>query len=120
MMGGGSKEAALPGADIRVQAIRQGRDWLFLLTGGEAHIGAVSTSWNAAGQWKAATHAVPGHREDELAAAMALRASEALGTTVTVAAGIHYDQLRKEHIPLVVEQAWRQFTAELDRVRREV
>ncbi|BFH13620.1 hypothetical protein WJ0W_004000 [Paenibacillus melissococcoides] len=119
-MTGAYNDAAPPGEDIRVEAIRQGRDWLFLLSGGDAHIGAVSTSWKEAGQWKVTTHAVPGHREDELAAAMALRASEALGTTVTVAAGIHYDQLRKEHIALVVEQAWLRFTTELDRVRREV
>ncbi|MBG9792418.1 hypothetical protein ABD76_07870 [Paenibacillus dendritiformis] len=119
-MSGAWNEDAPPGADIRVEAIRQGRDWLFLVSGGDAHIGAVSTSWNEAGQWKVATHAVPGHREDELAAAMALHASEALGTTVTVAAGIHYDQLRKDLIALVVEQAWRRFTAELDRIRREI
>ncbi|TDL53913.1 hypothetical protein E2R60_12845 [Paenibacillus dendritiformis] len=119
-MSGTSKEAAPPGADIRVEAIRQGRDWLFLVSGGDAHTGAVSTSWNEAGQWKVGTHTVPGHREDELSAAMALHASEALSTTVTVAAGIHYDKLRKEHIAEVVEQAWRRFTIELDRVRREV
>lgn len=41
---------------------------------------------------------------------MALRAAEALDTTVTVAAGIHYDDLRKEDIAKVVEQAWRRFT----------
>ncbi|CAH8771271.1 hypothetical protein [Paenibacillus dendritiformis] len=111
-------EAVLPGADIRVEAIRQGRDWLFLVSGGDAHIGAVSTSWIEAGQWKVATHTVPGHREDELSAAMALHAAEALGTTVTVAAGIHYDKLRKEDIAEVVEQAWRRFTIELDRVSR--
>lgn len=111
-------EAVPPGADIRVKAIRQGRDWLFLVSGGDAHIGAVSTSWNEAGQWKVGTHTVPGHREDELSAAMALHASEALGTTVTVAAGIHYDELRKEDIAKVVEQAWRRFTIELDRVSR--
>lgn len=121
-MSGVNNEAAPPGADIRVEAVRQGRDWLFLLTGGDAHIGAVSTSWSEAGQWKVATHTVPGHREDELSAAMAAHASEALGTTVTVVAGIHYDRLRKEDIAKVVEQAWRRFTIELARlpVRREV
>ncbi|WP_374016097.1 hypothetical protein ABU162_17305 [Paenibacillus thiaminolyticus] len=117
-MSGIDNETAPSGADIRVEAIRQGRDWLFLVSGGDAHIGAVSTSWNEAGQWKVATHTVPGHREDELSAAMALRAAEALDTTVTVAAGIHYDDLRKDDIAKVVEQAWRRFSIELDRVRR--
>ncbi|GAC42548.1 hypothetical protein [Paenibacillus popilliae] len=118
-MSGAYHEAAPPGADIRVEALPQGRDWLFLVSGGDSHIGAVSTAWNEAGQCKVATHTVPGHREDELSAAMALHASEALGTTVTVAAGIHYDKLRKEDIVKVVDQAWRRFTIELDRVREE-
>ncbi|WP_157282687.1 hypothetical protein [Paenibacillus assamensis] len=55
------------------------------------------------------THVVPGHKEAILSEPMALEAAKRLGTTVTVVAGIHYEQLQKHEIDQVVHAAWHVF-----------
>lgn len=84
--------------DIRLEAIPVGRDLLLLMTGGVSHIGAASTAYQAGGDIEVLTSAVPGHKEHTLTEGYARRASKALGRTVTVVMGIHYDNLSKEEI----------------------
>ncbi|BFH62231.1 prenylated flavin chaperone LpdD [Paenibacillus azoreducens] len=108
--GGNVEEALLVNAtkwDIRIQEVSAGRDILLLLTGGEAHIGAVATAYfnEEDKDVQVRTVDLPGHREDELAEYMAKTAAKALGCTVTVAAGIHYDGISKEQILDIVAEA---------------
>ena len=84
--------------DIKLEAIPVGRDLLLLMTGGVAHIGAASTAYPSGEGTEAMTSAVPGHKEHTLSEAYARRASAALGRTVTVVMGIHYDHLSQEEI----------------------
>lgn len=89
--------------DIELSSIEVGRDLLLLITGGERHIGAASTAYTDGEEVKAATTAVPHHKEHTISEAIALKAAARLGRTVTVVMGIHYDNLSKEGIAAVVE-----------------
>ncbi|MCH1639124.1 hypothetical protein MJ257_03335 [Paenibacillus timonensis] len=90
--------------DIKLEAIPVGRDLLLLMTGGVSHIGAASTAYKAGEGTEAMTSAVPGHKEHTLSEDYARRASAALGRTVTVVMGIHYDNLSKEEIKEIARQ----------------
>ncbi|UQZ37744.1 hypothetical protein C2I18_28400 [Paenibacillus sp. PK3_47] len=80
-----------------------GRDLLVLITGGVRHIGAASTAYAEDGNVKAQTSAVPHHKEHTISESIALKLASALGRTVTVVMGIHYDNLSREQIGRVVE-----------------
>jgi gallate decarboxylase subunit D len=89
---------------IAVYRHQMGRDTAFLITGGEAHIGAVSTAfYTLEGAVTVQTATVPGHKEDVLTQPLAIRAASNLNCTVTVAAGIHIDQASKEDIQEIVD-----------------
>ncbi len=92
---------------IQIREASVGRDSLFVVTGGEAHIGSVATAYfsETAKEVETQTIDVPGHREHELAAGMAKRASYLLRRTVTVAAGIHYDGISRDDIAEIVAEA---------------
>ncbi|MCR8842749.1 hypothetical protein NQ117_03565 [Paenibacillus sp. SC116] len=64
---------------------------------------------HSSSQMYAMTHVVPGHKEAVLSEPMAMEAAKMLRTTVTVIAGIHYEQLQKHEIDQVVEAAWHVF-----------
>ena len=89
--------------DIELSAVEVGRDLLLLITGGVRHIGAASTAYIEDGSLQASTSAVPHHKEHTISESIALKAASALGKTVTVVMGIHYDNLGKEEIMKVVE-----------------
>ncbi|MCG7409333.1 hypothetical protein MH117_18100 [Paenibacillus sp. ACRRX] len=104
----------IPSNSIQCRIERIGRDWLVTLTGGEMpedhHIGAVSIAYRAPEMqsgWKVDTLKVPRHKEHVLTNPMALEAAATLGGTVTVAAGVHFDQLTAEQIQIVVDECWR-------------
>ncbi|WP_051287412.1 hypothetical protein [Paenibacillus taiwanensis] len=104
----------IPANSIQCRIERMGRDWLITLTGGEIlehhHIGAVSVAYQtseAASGWNVDTLQVPGHKEHIMTAPMALEAAAALNGNVTVAAGVHYDQLTAGQIQIVVDECWR-------------
>lgn len=80
-----------------------GRDRVFLITGGEAHIGAAATAFSDGGEVKARVQTIPGHREEELAARLAKMAAERLGVAVTVVIGIHFDSLTAKEIRQLVK-----------------
>lgn len=88
---------------IKVQTYRLGEDYVFHITGGQAHIGAVATAYPANGTIQVDLITVPGHREDELAVECARLACEKYNKTVTVVAGIHIDQATKEDIKTAVQ-----------------
>ncbi|WP_246072995.1 hypothetical protein [Paenibacillus dokdonensis] len=93
--------------DIRIEEVPVGKDILLVITGGSAHIGAVATAYYCDDAKEATVQTIdlPGHREHDLAAEMAEKAAEALGITVTVAAGIHYDGINREQISEIVAEA---------------
>lgn len=84
------------GMEIVARLISTGNDLVVLLSGGQGHVGAVALS--PRGSAAATVIAMPGHREDGPAKDMAERLSAALGRTVTVVAGLHWDNLSKEGI----------------------
>jgi gallate decarboxylase subunit D len=89
--------------DIELSPIAVGRDLLLLITGGVRHIGAASTAYVDGDNISVSTSAVPHHKEHTISEAIALKVAAALGKTVTVVMGIHYDDLSKEDITKVVE-----------------
>ena len=87
-----------------------GSDVLVALTGGRAHIGAVAIAQTRpsikdahkiSSTSSVFTHV--GHKEDVVAKAMSEELSRELSRKVVVAAGIHWDGLKKKDIELVVE-----------------
>lgn len=100
------KEISRPFKDsfIRLRYQRLGKDMQVLISGGREHIGAVALAVHPHSKtepvyaWQA-----PGHREEEMARASALRLSNALGCSVAVSAGIHFDNLGKEEIEAIVQ-----------------
>lgn len=95
-----------------MQIWRVGKDFQVLLTGGKAHIGAVAVAVCydlQKGSCNVSQIAVYGHREESLAADLALKMAKALRTTVAFSAGIHFDDLTAGALAEVVEGA-RQLT----------
>lgn len=91
-------------ADLTLQTIVLGRDRLFIISGGDRHIGASSTAYWEQGQSVVQSCAVPGHKEYELCEQLALRAAAQLQCTVTVVMGIHYDQLTRAEINYICQK----------------
>ena len=81
-----------------------GNDIQLLILGGQIHIGAVSlATFNPDNQnTEASFIGVPGHREDEISMQVAGKLGAQLRTTVSVTAGIHYDQLNKEELTAII------------------
>jgi hypothetical protein len=76
-----------------------GRDFCLILTGGDAeHLGAAALAQPRPSRRDpekmsatASVLAVPGHQEDQLARALALKTAGALNVTVCVSCGIHLE-----------------------------
>ena len=75
------------GISIHVQ--NMGKDYVFMVSGGVAHIGAAATAYWEQGNVNVQFAVVPGHKEDELVKKWAVEASRQLKQTVTVIMGIH-------------------------------
>lgn len=89
--------------DIELTAQEVGRDLLLTISGGVRHIGAVSTAYPEEDKVGVQTSAVPHHKEHTISEGIALSVARALGRTVTVVMGIHYDDLSREGIQEVVD-----------------
>ncbi len=100
--------------DIRVERQDIGKDTLLAVTGGAAHIGAVSTAYLEADGYKVSTAKVPGHKEHVLSEPAALHAARLLERTVTVVMGIHYDHITREQINEVSDAVTRLIDEALD------
>ncbi len=90
--------------NIRIERMGMGDDQVFLVTGGERHIGAVATAYYMGKNVMTQYHIVPGHREGQLAAELAQLAAEQIGRTVTVLMGIHIEKASKADIEEVVRK----------------
>ncbi|WP_438449274.1 hypothetical protein [Gorillibacterium sp. sgz5001074] len=99
---------------LEVRTIPQGHDYVWLVTGGEAHVGAVAVAYWHNDELISHVHGVPGHREAELALELAELAAGRLKATVTVAAGIHIDRATKEEIVHLVQEVRRLAREELE------
>ncbi|MGG1517819.1 hypothetical protein ABE504_20555 [Paenibacillus oryzisoli] len=88
---------------IDIQLYPMGHDWVFLISGGRAHIGAVATAYPAKKEMLMQTVTIPGHREDRLATEIAEVAASLLNRTVTVVMGIHLEDATKKEIADIVE-----------------
>jgi len=93
----------------------QGRDILLLVTGGEAHVGAVAVWDSREKEGQAAATELPGHREGPLAVECAEILGRASGRTVAAVVGIHQDNATPEEIAAIVANV-RQGAAELAKV----
>ncbi|MEO3944509.1 hypothetical protein [Gorillibacterium sp. CAU 1737] len=100
--------------DIRIHTIRLGSDYLFVVTGGEAHIGASAMAYFQDGKIHTELAVVPGHREDRLALECAGLASTKLGATVTVTMGIHIEKASRSDIELAVQTVREEMNRVLD------
>ncbi|WP_134701287.1 hypothetical protein [Ammoniphilus sp. YIM 78166] len=90
--------------NIQIKRLQLGHDRVYLIYGGQAHIGAVVTAYFHHGEVQTQLQALPGHREDQLALELAEYAASQLKVTVTVVMGIHFDRATKEMIQEIVEE----------------
>lgn len=87
-------------AAVRLELRPQGRDWLLLVTGGQAHVGAVAVAAPAPAETRVAV--LPPHREGPLARECAEAVARAAGTTCAAVAGIHQDDATAAEIAAIV------------------
>lgn len=76
--------------------------WLY---GGKKHIGAVALSYPLKNKIKTKLLTVPGHRESELAVALAQKAAKVYQTTALAMVGIHLDKIRLPEIKKILSNA---------------
>jgi len=99
--------------DIEAAVRVIGTDLLVSIWGGEKpHIGAVATALPRPSlsdsrriSASASVYCFVGHKEDQLARAIALKIASALNTPVVVTAGIHWDNLDETGIRTVLENS---------------
>jgi hypothetical protein len=96
--------------EVSAHTMLVGSDVLVVLTGGRVHIGAVAVAQPRPSIKDAkkisSTSSVftyVGHKEDVVAKAMSEELSKELNKRVVVAAGIHWDGLKKQDIELIVD-----------------
>lgn len=90
---------------VRLELVAQGRDLLLLISGGEAHVGAVAVARPAGDGGAAGAVVIPPHKEGPLAAECAALLAEAAGCTCAAAAGIHQDQATQAEIAAICANA---------------
>lgn len=104
---------------ITIRTIRAGRDYVWLVTGGEAHVGASAVAYWDGREARAEHCAVPGHKEAGLAVELAEMVCRELRATVAVTAGIHIDNATRGEIEAIVETVRALARKELDALTRE-
>ena len=87
--------------EVRLDLIRQGRDWVLLVGGGDAHVGAVAVQ-AATGEGVSADGpemvVIPPHKEGPLAERAARRVAAATGRACVAVVGIHQDDATRDEI----------------------
>lgn len=87
---------------VKLELRYQGWDFLLLVTGGRAHVGAVGV-WDGGNENdQAVVIELTGHREGPLAGDCAEILGRASGRTVTAVVGIHQDNATREEIEAIV------------------
>lgn len=100
---------------LSVRTVEAGGDFVLLVTGGQAHIGAAAVAYPAEGGGSCTqVIGLPGHKEAELARELADMACSRLGKAVTVIAGIHIDHATPAEIRAMVAETRALFHAELE------
>lgn len=95
------------GNALSLEEIEMGRDLLLVITGGDAHIGAVSTAYlkeSSPSGFEVETSSVPGHKEHVLTETFALTCALQLRRTVTVVMGIHFDHLQRQELDELINE----------------
>lgn len=92
---------------VRLEALRQGPDWLLRITGGDDHVGAVAIAHGS----EVHLHVIGPHKEGPLAEEGARRWSALTGSVCVAAAGIHQDDITREEIAAIVANVDRGLTA---------
>lgn len=90
---------------VKLELACQGRDLVLLLTGGEAHVGAMAV-WDA--RWPtepAQVTELANHKEGPLAGTCAEIVGRATGRTVVAVVGIHQDGATRGEIEAIVLNA---------------
>ncbi|MFC4597995.1 hypothetical protein [Cohnella hongkongensis] len=103
----GQRKQPLHPEKVNIRGYAMGRDVVFLVTGGEAHVGAAATAYWPEGEdgVRSGVMSLPGHREDDLAAELAMMAAQALRRTAVVVAGIHLHRPSAQEIEEIVAEA---------------
>lgn len=91
-------------AEVCLDLLGQGRDLLLLVTGGQAHVGAVAVA--GPGPAKEIDYTglltVPGHKEGPLAEYCAEQMARTAGCQCAAVVGIHQDQATRQEIDDIV------------------
>lgn len=103
--------------NIHMATSSMGNDWVFQISGGRAHIGAVAIAYPDGDRIHSESLSVPGHREEQLATEMARYAANELKQTVTVLMGIHVDHATKKDIQEIIESVHHAMTQEIIRIK---
>ena len=83
---------------VELRAHRIGKDLMVILSGGEAHIGAVGVGCPLGVRASASVMSLPEHRDDRMAHHAAERISATCGCNCAVVAGVHFDDITPEEI----------------------
>lgn len=86
---------------VQFDLIRQGRDLVVLIGGGESHIGSLAVSDKKVNE-KPFQYTLKNHREDQIVRRVAERVSAVVKCEVAVIGGIHYDGISGEQIQQIV------------------
>ena len=106
------KKCEILGYTIEAELRWQGGDAVVEITGGsKPHIGCVSTCWFHNSEMCAEKFLLPGHRDDVIADKYAAALALQLQTTVCAICGIHYDNVSKEDIALIVAETDKMLSA---------
>jgi hypothetical protein len=90
---------------LTLRLVMIGEDLSFSLSGGEVpHIGALAIGHlNAKGDVELMCYGLPGHKEKDIAASITREFVEKLNRTVTLNCGIHFKDITKHEISLVMQ-----------------
>ncbi|WP_424356950.1 hypothetical protein [Methanocella sp. MCL-LM] len=83
---------------LKLTARRIGNDLLIVITGGEAHIGAVGAGNTCSGLASSSVITMPGHRDDRIAKDAAELLAKKFDCNCAVVVGVHYDEITPQEI----------------------
>jgi hypothetical protein len=86
---------------LNYEITKVGGDWLILLTGGDIHIGCTAIGDDG----RLCSYTPKTHKDDALAIPLAKKVSETFHCVCTVVAGFHLDDITREEIEAVMENA---------------
>lgn len=82
--------------NIQIKWERMGFDNVFIITGGDSHIGANAITYWSENELFTIVNELPGHKEGDLAKYCAEFAANSLNSTCSVLMGIHVDSATKK------------------------